>query len=602
MRQRGRKEEILGLIGFEIFIKTACLSLGFPVLRELLKLCIKAAGYSYITKENLLPFLFSPLSLLCIVLGLTAVAVLLLFEMNTVSLALRQKRAGIKVTFPGLFYGGIKKTKILFRKKLQGALTAFLVLLFVAFVSLPIVFFLFFGIEQTKGAVNMAMRPPGLFILLAVTVSVWWIALLGCFFVLLSGTENGDMQKLLKMGIKGVRQFRGRIIFGLLKRSAILFALEIVLYFAGLALMIVIVLRITPEMVSAVILMRTFARYHFIICIFFASVNVVIYEYFCASLFFGQENRETASCPIEENIYAQAYVPKKVRVRKKLLSLATAVVLALAAVEMVVFFRNGNLFLAEALEEVCITAHRGASGGAPENTAAAVGLAIEEAADYVELDVRLTADGVAVLLHDAALFRTTRIPKYIWEVTYAEAAEYDAGSSYSADFAGEKIPSLEEIFERYGGEIGFNIELKVSDDRALAETVVELVERYHLEESCVITSSFYQQLVWVKELNRELKTGYILSFVYGDFYKSEAADFFSIRASFITEDVVKKAHLLGKEIHAWTINRENELKRMKAIGVDNIITDKPAYARKVIYGGGLAETIEEWILLLTPKK
>ncbi len=65
---------------------------------------------------------------------------------------------------------------------------------------------------------------------------------------------------------------------------------------------------------------------------------------------------------------------------------------------------------------------------------------------------------------------------------------------------------------------------------------------------------------------------------------------------------MEQVHSVGKEIHAWTVNRENELKRMKAIGVDNIITDKPAYAREVIYESALAETIEEWILLLAPKK
>ncbi|MGN1083730.1 MAG: glycerophosphodiester phosphodiesterase, partial [Lachnospiraceae bacterium] len=395
----------------------------------------------------------------------------------------------------------------------------------------------------------------------------------------------------------------GRLFFGLLKRSILLFVLEVTVYFAGLALMIAFILRLTPETVSAVILMRTFTRYHFIVCILFASVNAVIYEYFCASLFFDKNvGREGLSFTEEESSYAKEGLCGKARLKKRLLSLALVTVLCVAAAEMIFFFRNGNVFLAETLDELCITAHRGASGGAPENTAAAIELAIEEAADYAELDVRLTADGVPVLLHDAALFRTTRVPKNIWEVTYAEVSEYDAGSSYSAEFAGEKIPCLEEVFERYGGEIGFNIELKTSDDRALAEAVVELVERYHLERSCVITSTSYQQLVWVKELNEGLKTGYILSFVYGDFYKSEAADFFSIRSGFISESVVEKAHSVGKEVHAWTVNRENELKRMKAVGVDNIITDKPAYAREIIYGGRLAETIEEWIRILTLKK
>lgn len=602
MRQTGRKAGIRGLIGFEIFVKTACLSFGFPLLRILLNLCLKAAGYSYVTRENLFSFLAAPLTLICLGFGLTAIALFILFEMNAVNLALWQSRMGIRVTFSELFYGGIEKTRRLLKKKWQGVLIAFLALLFVILVNLPVVFFLLLGIGQTREAAHVVMRPPGIFILATVTLLLWWFALLGCSVVLLSGAENGEIQNVFRLGFRRVKQYCGRIFSGLLKRSILLFVSEAIVYFAGLVLMIALVLWTTPETLSAVLLIRMFQRYHFIVCILFASVNAVIYEYFCASLFFDKGAGELPHCFTEETVYAEACVSRKIRRKKALLLFVFVSVIGLAAVEMLVFFRNGTVFLAEALDELCITAHRGASDGAPENTAAAIELAIREDADYVELDVRLTADGVPVLLHDTALFRTTRVPKYIWEVTYAEVSEYDAGSSYSKEFAGERIPCLEEVLERYGGEIGFNIELKTSNDRTLAEAVVGLVEQYHLEQSCVITSSSYQQLVWVKELNKELKTGYILSFVYGDFYKSEAADFFSIHSGFISESVVERAHLLGKEVHAWTVNREDDLKRMKAMGVDNIITNKPAYARKIIYGSELADTIEEWILLLAPKK
>lgn len=603
MRQTGRRAGIRGLIGFEIFIKIACLSFCFPLLQILSDICIKAAGYSYITRENLLSFLLAPLTLVCLAAGLVAVALFILFELNAVNLALWQSRMGIKVTFPGLFYGGIAKTGKILKKKWRGVLLAFLSLLFVLFANLPLAFFLLLGIGQTREAAYVVMQPPGIFILAAVTLLLWWFALFGCSVVLLSGAENGEIQNVFRLGFKRVKQYCGRIFFGLLKRSILLVVTELAVYFVGLVLMIALVLWTTPKTLSAVLLIRTFQRYHFIICILFASVNAVIYEYFCASLFFDKGVTEMPHCfTQEETVPGEECISGKIRLKKVLLSVAFVAVIGLASAEMLVFFRNGTFFLAEALDELCITAHRGASDGAPENTAAAIELAIREAADYVELDVRLTADGVPVLLHDAALFRTTRVPGYIWEVTYAELSEYDAGSSYSKDFAGERIPCLEEVFERYGGEIGFNIELKTSDDRTLAEKVVGLVEQYHLEQSCVITSSSYQQLVWVKELNEELKTGYILSFVYGDFYKSEAADFFSIYAGFISENVVEKAHLLGKEVHAWTINREDDLKRMKAMGVDNIITNKPAYARKIIYGSELTDTIEEWILLLAPKK
>ncbi|MGN1083488.1 MAG: glycerophosphoryl diester phosphodiesterase membrane domain-containing protein, partial [Lachnospiraceae bacterium] len=215
MKQTGGRKTIRGLIGFEIFIKTACLSFCFPVARFMLNLCIRAAGYSYITKENLSSFLLAPLSLVCMLIALTVAALFVLFEMNATNLALRQHRAGIRVTFSGLFYGGIEKTKQLFRRKSQGVLSAFLALLFVVLVNLPVVFFLFLGLGQTEGAARMAMKPPGLVILSAVTVLLWWFALVGCSIVLLSGAETDGIRNLWRLGVRGIKQCYGRLFFGL---------------------------------------------------------------------------------------------------------------------------------------------------------------------------------------------------------------------------------------------------------------------------------------------------------------------------------------------------------------------------------------------------
>lgn len=232
--------------------------------------------------------------------------------------------------------------------------------------------------------------------------------------------------------------------------------------------------------------------------------------------------------------------------------------------------------------EIMITAHRGASHGAPENTKASIRLAIAEQADYAEIDVRLTADKIPVLLHDRALFRTTGVVNDIDKVTYAEAVTYDAGGRYGENYGGETIPGLKEILEEYGQKIRFNIELKGGDDRMLAEAVVRLIEAYGLEERCVVTSDSYEQLKTVKRINEKIKTGYIISLVYGEIYGYDAADFFSIKAEYITEQMVRGLHERGKEIHAWTVNKAYEIERMEKLGVDNIITDMPAYARELL--------------------
>lgn len=249
---------------------------------------------------------------------------------------------------------------------------------------------------------------------------------------------------------------------------------------------------------------------------------------------------------------------------------------------VVTLFRSERIRFSGERKQMMITAHRGASHGAPENTMAAVELAIAEQADYVEIDVRLTADGVPVLMHDRGLFRTTGVVNEIDNVTYAELSTYDIGRRYAIQYEGETVPSLREILEAYGRKIRFNIELKGDGNRKLAEAVLKLLEAYGVEERCVITSDSYELLVWIKKSDSKVRTGYILSLVYGEVFGYEAADFFSVKSDSVTEQMVKSAHAKGKEIHVWTVNKAYEIKRMQALGVDNIITDKPAYVREIL--------------------
>lgn len=602
MGQTGGKNTIRSLILFEVLIKIACLSLGFPLFRFCVDLCMKASGYSYLTKGNLFSFFISPLTLFLLVAGLAVASVFMMFEMNAVSLAVWKKYNKSPVTATALFFGGIRRTKALLQKKKSGMLLALLSILFVGIVNLPVVIFMFFGIRQTENLAVVAMKPLGITVLTVLAVVLWWGALCGCAVVLMAEYETGDIRSLLRAGHKGLKQCYGKIMKGLFGRSILLFLLESVFYLVGLVCFVAVLLLVTSKGVSGILLLRLFERYHLLICVLFASVNAVLYEFFCGTLFLVNRDEEEITLIAEAQTVRERIEEKTKERRTRILYVAVAVILCLATVETVAFFRSGDMVLAEALDTLCITAHRGASDGAPENTMAAIALAVEEGADYAEIDVRMTADGVPVLLHDEALFRTTRVFADIGDVTYAEVSEYDAGSSFSKAYAGECVPSLEEVLDTFGNEIGFNIEIKTVTDRAFTERVVAMIEAYDLEESCVITSTSYELLTWVKECNPGLKTGYILSLVYGEFYKSEAADFFSIRSEFVSESLVEKVHAVGKEVHVWTVNKESELRRMKTIGVDNIITDKPAFAGTIVFESELAETLDGWLSLLLSKK
>src|SRR5690348_10584821 len=100
-----------------------------------------------------------------------------------------------------------------------------------------------------------------------------------------------------------------------------------------------------------------------------------------------------------------------------------------------------------------ILAHRGASGYAPENTHAAFELACQMRADAIETDFRLTRDGVLVLVHDERVDRTTDGSGSVSELTWEQLARLDAGAKFRPDFAGERIPRVDEFLDRYVGRM-----------------------------------------------------------------------------------------------------------------------------------------------------
>ena len=145
----------------------------------------------------------------------------------------------------------------------------------------------------------------------------------------------------------------------------------------------------------------------------------------------------------------------------------------------------------ESLPRPAIFAHRGASAHAPENTLAAFKTALEQGADAIELDAKLSSDGIVVAIHDESVNRTTGAPGLVSQTSLAGLRALDAGSFLSDKFCGEKIPTLEEVFEAVGQRTFINVELtnyKTPDDH-LIESVCMLVRKFRMQER-VLFSSF----------------------------------------------------------------------------------------------------------------
>jgi len=236
---------------------------------------------------------------------------------------------------------------------------------------------------------------------------------------------------------------------------------------------------------------------------------------------------------------------------------------------------------------IVTVAHRGASAVAPENTLAAFREAVRIGADLIELDCRLSRDRAVVVFHDRDLSRTTDGAGPVEERTLAELKKLDAGGYFSADFAGERIPTLEEVIREIApGRIGLCVELKIDAGREearpeLVRRVLKIIERKRFH-SRVILASFDREAVRLcKAALPEVRTALI--FNREETWKEcgddgySGLDLLSARWNIITAPRVAAAHRAGREVIAWTISRENELERVISCSVDAVASNNPAW-------------------------
>ena len=231
-----------------------------------------------------------------------------------------------------------------------------------------------------------------------------------------------------------------------------------------------------------------------------------------------------------------------------------------------------------------VTAHRGYSAAYPENTIPAFKGAIQVGADWAELDVQQTADGEVIVMHDSNLKRTTGLDKEVWQVTWDEIKDLDNGSWFDKKYQTVRIPTLEEVLKVCRGKIHLNIEIKPSGhDKDLEEQVAKLLKKYHMRDTCVVSSLKYDSLRKIKQADDSIETAYITSVSYGNFTDLEYADGYSVESTLLSKSFVNKAQKAGKQIYVWTVNSEERLEKVVGMGIDTVITDDPVMAKELIY-------------------
>jgi len=246
----------------------------------------------------------------------------------------------------------------------------------------------------------------------------------------------------------------------------------------------------------------------------------------------------------------------------------------------------------EAKHRPIIVAHRGSSAVAPENTLAAFHQAIDDSADAIELDVRLTKDGNVVVIHDSKLNRTTDGSGFVNEKTLDELKTLSAGTWFHRKFSSERIPTLDEVFKEVKGRIGINIEMKTEGANQskfdLAERCCQIIKDYRAEDF-VFLSSFHHQLIErVRQINRRLATGLLFRpfTLIGRspirIAQRMGVEFIILSGTSLRKGIVTKAHQQEIQVGEYTINTAARLDRAYRFGVDVIVTDDPAWAKRFL--------------------
>ena len=577
---------------FELLYRGITTSVYMRLVSRGIRLALRAAGYSYLTPANIGNFLIQPVTLLAFAAAAFVGILILSLETAGLVTAFQGSAYYQKLTPLHILWGGLQKMKDEMEKRnwqLPLFLAAQYLLIHLPFILRTIVRykpanFIFQELKKQPVAVTFLIILLIFGILAVIPRS---LTVYGCMIEqkhFHSGVvRSWQMTHKRKWRIASLAMFWELAV--ILLASAV-YAVSVcvaavcVVYFSRQSLAMAVLLSAADRLETGIIYLASMLAFVMV----FAALSVAYYQY---------GNRR-----FHADRWDFGY-PARGSINRKTMAMVLAALLSVGLFYIYDLVRNGSELSEELLIETEITAHRGSSVTAPENTIPAIEKAMEEMADSVEIDVQMTSDGVIVLGHDASLKRVAGVNRSIASMTFAQLEQLDVGSWFSKSYEGTRIPALSEVLELCSQKIGLNIEIKyVGKNSELPEKTAEMIKAYGMENQCVVTSTNLPYLRRVKAVLPEVRTGYIISAAYGNFYSSEDIDFISIRSGFVTSALMQNAHEQGKAVYAWTVNSKSELERLTLLGVDGIITDRPVLAREIVYREEATESLFEYLKLV----
>jgi glycerophosphoryl diester phosphodiesterase len=254
---------------------------------------------------------------------------------------------------------------------------------------------------------------------------------------------------------------------------------------------------------------------------------------------------------------------------------------------------GGDAALAKDMhKDIVNVSHRGASAYAPEHTIASYDMGEKLHGDYIEIDLQMTKDGHLIAMHDVTLDRTTNGTGSVKDYTLNEIKQLDAGSWFNekypyaskAEYEGLKVPTLEEVFKKFGKNNSYYIETKSPDVYpGMEKELLRLVDKYKINKEKLLVQSFSSQSLKVmNELDPSIKLVQLIS------YKANAeiteAEIKEIKQyamgigpnhTYLNEEYVQKVVNSGLELHPYTVNDKERMKQLINWGVTGMFTNHP---------------------------
>ena len=572
---------IRSLLIFEAGYRAATFFLVMQLVRFFVDFSLKQQGFSYLTAENYKEFLQYPLSVVFLALVFLVILIFYFVEVAALLCGFVYSAKEKKLYAGDFFILGIKKTVSFFRHSKVSwlvcaacsgpFLAAYFLVREISYIQI---------LEFTARQIYKEIKSPMLIYgFLGVLLLISFLFVFALPYCILEKKKN--WQGFLS-GMKLFRTHWKRILLDFCFLHVFMLLFILITYSVVMLILAAGVFFFKPEAVKISSIFIYSEYVNMALGIYAGGVQLIgsiAFVYTVYTKFHIQPKDE------EEHLFykkMEQYFWYSKLGRRKAAGLLTALFVLLEGIYFGFLVINHDTTLSHLAADTEITAHRGGAWKAPENTISALQYTIDSGADYAEIDVQETKDGELILLHDDSLKRTAGVKKNVWDMTLKQVEKLDAGASFHKKFRGEKIPEFTEALKFCKGRLDLNIEIKYNGkNKGIVNKVVRAIKENHFEDHCVVTSMNYQFLKQIKKTAPEIRTGYIMTMTYGGVQGMEAADFFSVKHTYVDEKFVTQAHALGKEVHVWTVNYKGDAKRMLDMGVYNIITDDPIMVRKV---------------------